>query len=78
MHSHKLKESIATLEKLRAAHHSQLDASVMAELDDVLKELTRFDQLGKRDVPLGEIALRGLSIIDNILRVVTNVTNFLK
>jgi hypothetical protein len=78
MHSHKLKESIATLEKLRAAHHSQLDASVMAELDDVLKELTRLDQLGKRDVPLGEIALRGLSIIDNILRVVTNVTNFLK
>jgi hypothetical protein len=78
MHLHKLKESIATLEKLRAAHHSQLDASVIAELDDVLKELTRLDQLGKRDVPLGEIALRGLSIIDNILRVVTTVTNFLK
>lgn len=78
MHSQKLKEIIATLKKLRDAHHSQLDASVRAELDDVLKELTKLDQLGKREVPLGEIALRGLSIIDNILRVVTNVTDFLK
>jgi hypothetical protein len=78
MHLNKLKQSIATLEKLRAAHHSQLDASAKAELDDVLKELTRLDQLEKREVPLGEIALRSLSIIDNVLRVVTNVTNFLK
>jgi hypothetical protein len=78
MHKHNLKEIIATLNKLRDVYHSQLDASDRAELDDVLKELTRLDQLEKRDVPLGEIALRGLSIIDNILRVVTNVTNFLK
>jgi hypothetical protein len=78
MHKHNLKEIIATLNKLRDVYHSQLDASDRAELDDVLKELTRLDQLEKRDLPLGEIALRGLSIIDNILRVVTNVTNFLK
>ena len=34
-----LKNSIATLQKLRDAHYSQLDAGALAELDDVLWQL---------------------------------------
>lgn len=34
-----LKNTIATLEKLRDAHCSQLDAGALAELEDVLRQL---------------------------------------
>jgi hypothetical protein len=69
---------IATLKKLRDAYHSQLDASDLDELDDVLGQLTRLEQSGREQVPLGELAMRGISIIDNTLRLVTNLTDLMK
>ena len=78
MQTYELKNTIARLQKLRDAYYSQLGASDRAELDEVLKELTRLDQSGKREIPLGEIATRGLSIIENILKVVTNITDFMQ
>jgi hypothetical protein len=73
-----IKNIIATLEKLRDAYHGQLDASDLAEFDDVLGQLTRLEQSGREQVPLGELAMRGISIIDSTLRLVTNLTDLMK
>lgn len=78
MQYYSLKTIIATLQKLRDAYHSQLDAGDRAELDDVLEGLTRLAQSEQGDIPLGELAVRGLRIIDNTLRLVTNVTDLMK
>ena len=77
MNIHTLKNSIATLQKLRDVYHSQLDASALAELDDVLQQLNTLTESEKTDISLGELALRGIRIIDNSLRLVTNLTDFL-
>jgi hypothetical protein len=73
-----LKNIIATLEKLRDAYHSQLDASDLDELDDVLKQLIRLAQSQRQDIPLGELAMRGIRIIDHTIRLVTNITDLMK
>lgn len=73
-----LKNNIATLNKLRDTYHSQLDASDLDELDDVLEQLTRLEQSEREEIPLGELAMRGISIIDNTLRLVTNLTDLMK
>lgn len=78
MQNHSLKNIIATLNRLRDAYHSQLDAGDREELDDVLEQLTRLDQSKRQDVPLGELAVRGLRIIDSTLRLVTNLTDLMK
>ena len=73
-----LKNSIATLQKLRDAHYSQLDAGALAELDDVLQQLTRLAKSGERDVPLDALGIRVLLIIDTVLRLVTNLTDLMR
>lgn len=73
-----LKNNIATLKKLRDAYHSQLDASDREELDDVLKQLIRLAQLERDNIPLGELSIRVLLIIELIIRLVTNVTDLMK
>lgn len=73
-----LKRNIATLNRLRDAYHSQLDASTLAELDDLIQKLTRLEEVGNSDASLGELALRSLRIIDNVLRLVTNLANWLQ
>jgi hypothetical protein len=69
---------VATLQKLRDKYHSQLDARSQAEFDDVLKELKKLDQSEGRNLPLGELALRALRIIDSTVRLVTNLTDLMK
>jgi hypothetical protein len=78
MHKKSIKNIIAILEKLRDVYHSQLDASDLDELDDVLEQLTRLDQSEREEIPLGELAMRGIRIIDNIVRLVTNLTDLMK
>lgn len=78
MHKKSIKNIIATLEKLRDVYHSQLDASDLDELDDVLEQLTRLDHSEREEIPLGELAMRGIRIIDNIVRLVTNLTDLMK
>ena len=75
---HSLENTVATLQKLRDGYHSQLDARDRAEFDDVLDQLTKLSQSEKRHLPLGDLALRGLRIIDNTLRLVTNLTDLMK
>lgn len=73
-----LKNNIATLQKLRDVHHSQLDAGALAELDDVLQQLKRFAEEKKPEVSMGELALRTLRIIDTVMRLVTNLTDLMR
>lgn len=73
-----LKNNIATLQKLRDVHHSQLDAGALAELDDVLQELKRLAEEVRPEIPLGELALRVLRIIDTAMTLVTNLTELMR
>lgn len=73
-----LKNNIATLQKLRDAHHSQLDAGALAELDDVLQKLKRLAEEERPEIPLGELALRVLRIIDTAMTLVTNLTDLMR
>lgn len=73
-----LKNNIATLQKLRDVHHSQLDAGALAELDDVLQKLKRLAEEERPEIPLGELALRVLRIIDTAMTLVTNLTNLMR
>lgn len=73
-----LKNSIATLQELRDAYHSQLDAGALAELDDVLQKLKRLAEEERPEIPLGELALRVLRIIDTAMTLVTNLTDLMR
>ncbi|WP_410103553.1 hypothetical protein [Sutterella wadsworthensis] len=69
-----LKNTIATLQKLRDAHYSQLDAGALAELDDVLRQLrSMLDGSNRR-----EMVSRILIIADLVIRTVTNLTDWMK
>lgn len=73
-----LKRNVTTLQRLRDAYHSQLDAGTLAELDDVLQQLTKLSESEVPEASLGELAMRSVRIIDNILFLVTNITNWLQ
>nr|WKF57012.1 hypothetical protein HUO10_001488 [Paraburkholderia busanensis] len=68
--------AIATLQKLREIYHSQLDASVLAELDDVLELLKQqFERL--EVIRRGELECRVFRIFAMVLRIVTNITDLM-
>lgn len=73
-----LKNNIATLQKLRDVYYSQLDAGALAELDDVLQKLKRLAEEERPEIPLGELALRVLRIIDIAMTLVTNLTDLMR
>lgn len=74
-----LKNSIATLQKLRDAHYSQLDAGALAELDDVLRQLRNMlEGSEKRGLDHGKLVDRALRITDIVIRAVSNLTDWMK
>jgi len=78
MQNQSLKDSIATLQKLRDVHHSQLDAGALAELDDVLLHLRTLSGSEKREPSREDLAFRVLRIMDIVIRAVTNLTDWMK
>jgi hypothetical protein len=68
--------AIAMLEKLRETYHSQLDASVLVELDDVVGLLKRQSELSEA-ARHEELEGRVLRIMGWVLRFVTNVTDLM-
>ncbi|MEB6537035.1 hypothetical protein MXM51_21180 [Pantoea stewartii] len=79
MDNHTLKNTIATLEKLRDAYCSQLDAGALAELDEVLEHLRSHRISPKKcAVRTDDIVFRALRIIDVVLRLVTNIVDWMK
>ena len=73
-----LKNCIATLNKLRDAHHSQLDTRVLLELDEVIAELIRFGDSKQSNIKLGTLSMKALLLIGQILQVITNITDLMK
>ena len=74
-----LKNSIATLQKLRDVHYSQLDAGALAELDDVLRQLRNVSESSqKREHDLGKLLDRALRVTDIVIRAVSNLTYWMK
>lgn len=74
-----LKNSIATLQKLRDAHYSQLDAGALAELNDVLQQLRNMlEGSERRELEHGELVFRALRITDIVIRTVSNLTDWMK
>lgn len=74
-----LKNSIATLQKLRDAYHSQLDDRSLAELDDVLRQLRYISESTEKQKPdHSELVLRILRISDIVIRAVSNITDWMK
>lgn len=79
MNDDTLKNTIATLEKLRDVHCSQLDAGVLAELDDVLQQLcTHRDSPVKSRFRFDNVVFRALRIIDVVVRLITNIDDWIK
>ncbi len=73
-----LKNSIATLQKLRNAHHSQLDTRVLLELDEVIAELTKFSANKQNSLKLGTLSLKTLQVISQVINVISNITDLMK
>ena len=74
-----LTNTIATLQKLRDAHYSQLDDGALAELDDVLQQLRGMSECSeRRELEHSEIVFRALRITDLVIRTVTNLTDWMR
>ncbi len=78
MKANSLKNCISTLERVRDVYSGQLDACVLAEIDDVIKELKRAQDDKQGEVELGILSFRALQVIDLIVSLVTNVANLMK
>ena len=77
MKTHDLKNSIRTLQKLRDTHHSQLDASVLVELDTVIADLNMASDCTNKE-ELGTLSFRVLQMIGIVISLVTNVRDLMK
>ena len=73
-----LKNCISTLEKVRSAHSSQLDARVLLELDDVIKELKKLQESNGEAVALGTLSYRTLRVISQVISLVCNIADLMK
>ncbi|HAN26606.1 MAG TPA: hypothetical protein DD808_00655 [Halieaceae bacterium] len=74
-----LRNIVATLQKLRDAHYSQLDAGALAELDDVLQQLRKtLESSEMRELEHGELVFQALRITDIVIRAVSNLTDWMK
>ena len=75
--THVKENSIATLKKLRDAYQSQLDASVIAEIDAVIAALEVRCECSEAK-PRGNLGLRALNLIAEVLRLVTNISDLME
>ena len=66
--------TIAVLKKLRNTCYSQLNASDLAELDEVIELLTRHE--GNEDKSHAELIHTALRVIEVVLLAVTNLSDF--
>lgn len=74
-----LKECVNTLMALRARMHEELDASVTAELDDVILCLERYVETASEEVMVeAELRTRTLEIISKCLNTVTNLAEIVR
>ena len=69
-----LKECVGTLKVLRARMHKELDASITAELDDVILRLEHCLKTANNEVMVDvELRMRALEIISRCINSATNL-----
>ena len=74
-----LKECVNTLGALRARKHEELDASVTAELDDVIFRLERCLETASEEVLVEvELRTRALESISRCLNTATNLAEIVR
>lgn len=78
MQQHSLENCIRTLEKLRDAYNSQLDTSVLAELDAVIADLKKASDHKESEVQLGNLGLRAIQAIALVISLVSNLKDLMK
>ena len=74
-----LKERVSALVVLRARMHEELDASVTAELDDVIFRLERCLETASEEVMVeAELGARTLEMISKCLNTATNLAEIVR
>lgn len=76
MDIHTIENSVRTLEELRDVYQSQLDTCVLEEIEAVLKALKRERSLTNARLAK-DLAGQVLSLISQVIRVVTNITDLM-
>jgi len=78
MKTSNLKNCITTLKQLRDAYESQIDARVLVQFDEVLADLEEIRDDDQSKKQLAIVGFRALLLIDEIVRLVTNVSHLMK
>jgi hypothetical protein len=78
MKQHSVKNCIRTLEKLRDVYNSQLDTSVLVELNAVISDLQQVADLKESEVQLGNLGLRAIQAIAAVISLVSNLKDLMK
>ena len=74
-----LKECVGTLKVLRARMHKELDASITAELDDVILRLEHCLKAANDEVIVDvELRVRALEILSKCLNTTTNLAEIVR
>ena len=78
MQQHSLRNCIRTLEKVRDVYNSQLDTSVLTELDAVISGLKKVSDHKESEVQLGNLGLRAIQAIAVVISLVSNLKDLMK
>ena len=73
-----LENCIRTLKQLRDAYNSQLDTSVLTELDAVISDLNKVSDHMESEVQLGNLGLRAIQAIAVVISLVSNIKDLMK
>jgi hypothetical protein len=78
MQHHSVENCIRTLEKLRDVYNSQLDTSVMFELNAVISDLKKVEDRKESEVQLGKLSMRAIQAITLVISLVSNLKDLMK
>ena len=78
MRQHSVENCIRTLEQLRDVYNSQLDTSILAELDAVISDLKKATDHKESEVQLSNLGLRALQAIAVVISLVSNLKDLMK
>jgi len=78
MQQHSVKNCIRTLEKLRDVYNSQLDTSVLTELNAVISDLKKVSDRKESEMQLGNLGLRAIQAIAVVISLVSNLKDLMK
>lgn len=78
MQQHSVENCIRVLEKLRDVYNSQLDTSVLTELNAVITDLKQVADRKESEAQLGNLGLRVIQAIAVVISLVSNIKDLMK